>query len=87
MLDFVYRKDKNYYTQVFSEKNNFIVIEKKMRNFKNDIEIYSDDSYNANSDEKYSNDSDGSDKENSDGKIRMKKIKRINLFLDKLRKI
>ena len=87
MLGFVYRKDKNYYTQVFLEKNNFIVIEKKMHNFKNDIEIYSDDSYNANSDEKYCNDCDGSDKENSDGKIRMKKMKCINSFLDKLRKI
>ena len=40
-----------------------------MSNFNNDIEIYSDDSYNVDSDEEFSNDSDDSDK-----KMLMKKL-------------
>ena len=57
-----------------------MVIEKKMSNYNNIREIYSDDSYNVDCDEEYSDDS---DKENSDGKIRMKKIKCMSLFLEK----
>ena len=71
MIDLVCRKDKNYYPKVFLE--NFIAIEKKMSNFKDDIKIYSDDSYNIDSDEEYFDNSDDSNEENSDGKIRMKK--------------
>ena len=56
----------------------------KMSYFSNNIEIHSDDSHNVDSDEEYSHDSDDYDKENSDGKIRMKKIKSINLFLEKI---
>ena len=41
-------------------------------NFNDNKEIYSDNSYNADSDE-----------ENSDQKIQMKKIECINLFLEK----
>ena len=41
-------------------------------NFNDNIEIYSDNSYNADSDE-----------ENSDQKIQMKKVECINLFLEK----
>ena len=41
----VYIKDKNYYLQVFLEKYDYVVREKKMSNFISDnIEIYSDDS-------------------------------------------
>ena len=65
-IDSVYRKDKNYYPQVFLEKYNFVVIEKKMSNLNDDIEIYSDDCYNEVSDEEYSDDS---DEENYNGKI------------------
>ena len=83
MIDSVYRKDKNYYPQVFLEKYNFVVIEKKMSNLNDDIEIYSDDCYNGVSDEEYS---DNSDEENYNGKIWMKKIKCVNLFLEKTRK-
>ena len=39
------------------------------------------------SDKEYSNDSDDCDKENSDRKIRMKKIRSINLFKKKTRQI
>ena len=61
MIDFVCRKDRNYYPKVFLEKYNF-----------NDkIKIYSDDSYNVDSNEECTDDS---DEENSDEKIQMKKI-------------
>ena len=83
MIDSVYRKDKNYYPQVFLEKYNFVVVEKKMSNLNDDIEIYSDDCYNEVSDEEYSDDS---DEEIYNGKIWMKKIKCVNLFLEKIRK-
>ena len=61
LIDSVYRKDKNYYPQVILEKHNFIVIEKKMSNINDNIDIYSDEevySYNVYSDEEYSDDSD-----------------------------
>ena len=83
MIDSVYRKDKNYYPQVFLEKYNFVVVEKKMSNLNDDIEIYSDDCYNEVSDEEYSDDS---DEEIYNGKIWMKKIECVNLFLEKIRK-
>ena len=50
-----------------------------MSNFNDDTKIYSD--------EEFSNDSDDSDEENFDSKIQMKKIKCMNLFLEKIRKI
>ena len=53
-------------------------------NFNDNIEIYSDDSYNVDSDEKYSGRSDESDGENSDRMIQVKKIECINLFLEKI---
>ena len=53
-----------------------------MSDFNDGIEIYSDDSYNEDSD-----DSDESDKEYSDEKFQINKIKYINLFLQKTRKI
>ena len=49
LIDSVYRKDKNYYSQVFSEIYNFIVIEKRCLILKTDI--YVDDFYNEYSDE------------------------------------
>ena len=64
LIDSVYRKDKNYSPQVFLGKCNFIVIEKKICNFNDDIEIYSNKeicSYNEDSYEKYSDDSHDSD--------------------------
>ena len=64
LIDSVYRKDKNYSLQVFLEKCNFIVIERKICNFNDDIEIYSDKeicSYNEDSYEEYSDDSHDSD--------------------------
>ena len=60
----------NYYSKVFSEKYNF----------NDDIGIYSYDSCNVDSDEEYSDDS---DKKLPVKKIQMKKIKCINLFLEK----
>ena len=44
LIDLVYRKNKNFCSQVFLEKYNFIVIEKKMSDFNDHVEIYSDDS-------------------------------------------
>ena len=87
LIDSVYRKDKNYYPKVLLEKYNSIIIETKMSNFDNDIEIYSDESYNVDSDREYSDDTGDSDKENSTGIIQMKKIKCINLLLEKVIKI
>ena len=87
LIDSVYRKDKNYYPKLLLEKYNSIIIETKMSNFDNDIEIYSDESYNVDSDREYSDDTGDSDKENSNGKIQMKKIKCINLLLEKVIKI
>ena len=77
-----YRKDKNYYLQVFLERYYFIVIEKKMPDF-NDIVIYSDDSYNEGSDKEYY------DFNDSDEEILMKKFKQIKcifFFLEKIKK-
>ena len=67
---------------MFLEEYNYVIIEKTMSDFNDGIEIYSDDSYNEDSD-----DSDESDKEYSDEKIQINKIKYINLFLQKTRKI
>ena len=53
MIDSVCRKNENFYPKVFLEKHNLITIEKKMSIFKNDAEIYSNDS-----DKEYSDDSD-----------------------------
>ena len=53
-----------------------------MSNFNDDIETYSDVYYN----EEHSDDSDDSDEENSNNKIGIKKIKSINLFLEKIKK-
>ena len=55
-----------------------------MFNFNDDTEIYFDDPYNEDSGEEYSDDPDDSDEENSNEKIQMKKIKYINLFLEKI---
>ena len=49
-------------------------------NFNEDKEIYSDYSYNVDSDEEYSDDS---DEKGPMKKIQMKKIKCINVFLEK----
>ena len=87
LIDSVYRKDKNYYPKLVLEKYNSIIIETKMSNFDNDIEIYSDESYNVDSDREYSDDTGDSDKENSNGKIQIKEIKCINLLLEKVIKI
>ena len=66
MIDSVYRKYENNYPEVLLEKYNFT----------DDIEIYSDDVYNADSDEEYSDDS---VEDNSGEKIRIKKIEYMNL--------
>ena len=87
LIDSVYRKDKNYYPKLLLEKYNSIIIETKMSNFDNDIEIYSDESYNVDSDREYSDGTGDSDKENSNGKIQIKEIKCINLLLEKVIKI
>ena len=56
MIDSLYRKDKNYYPQVFLEECKYVVKEKKMTEYVNDeIEFSYDDS-----------DREDSDKENSD---------------------
>ena len=49
-----------------------------------DMKIFSNNSYNEGSNEENSDDS---DEEISDEKILIKKIKYINLFLEKIRKI
>ena len=67
---------------MFLGKYNLIAVEKKMSNFNGDIETYSDVYYN----EEHSDDSDDSDEENSNNKIGIKKIKSINLFLEKIKK-
>ena len=48
---------------MFLEKYIFIVIEKKMSYFNDNIETCSDDSYNEDSNEKYFNESDDSDED------------------------
>ena len=56
LIDSLYRKDKNYYPQVFLEECKYVVKEKKMTEYVNDeIEFSYDDS-----------DREDSDKENSD---------------------
>ena len=58
MIDSVYRKDKNYFPQVFWEECKYVVKEKKMSKFNTeDTEISSNDSDKE--------DSDYSDEENS----------------------
>ena len=59
----------------------------KMSNFSDGIEIYSDDSYNVDSDKECSHDSDDYDNEHFDGKMLVKKIKCMNLFSEKKKKI
>ena len=54
MIDSVYKKDKNYYPQVFLEECKYIIKEKKKSVKKfitDDIEISSDDSEKENSGE------------------------------------
>ena len=82
LIDSVYRKDENYYPKVFLEKYNLITTEEKMSIFNDNVKIYSNDS-----DEEYSDDSGDSDEEKSDRKIRMTKIRCINLFNKNTRKI
>ena len=68
LIDSLYRKNENYYPQVFLEECKYVLKEKKMRKYiTDDIEIYND-SDREDSDEK------GSDKENSDKKSLAKKI-------------
>ena len=56
LIDSVYKKDKNYYPQVFLEECKYVVKEKKKSKFINDnINISSDDSDKDNSDEENSN--------------------------------
>ena len=51
MIGSVYRKDKNYYTQVFLEECKHVAEVKKMCNYiSDDINIYSDDTDRENSD-------------------------------------
>ena len=51
MIGSVYRKDKNYYTQVFLEECKHVGKVKKMCNYiSDDINIYSDDTDRENSD-------------------------------------
>ena len=71
---------------MFSEIYNFIVIEKKRRLVLK-TDIYVDTFYNEYSDEEYYDKSDNFHEESSDEKIQVKKIKYINLFLGKIRKI
>ena len=51
LIDSVYRKNKNYYSQVFLGNYKCLVIGKKKPNFNDDIETYSNDSYNEYYDE------------------------------------
>ena len=56
MIDSVYRKDKDYYPQVFLEECKCIVKEKKKSKFITDnVETSSDDSDTGNSDKEDSN--------------------------------
>ena len=49
MIDSLYKKDKNYYPQVFLEENKYVVKEKKKSKFITDhIENFTDDSDKAN---------------------------------------
>ena len=54
LIDSVYRKDKNYYLQVFSEEGKHAIKEKRIlleKFITDDIETSSDDSDKENSDE------------------------------------
>ena len=56
MIDPIYKKDKNYYPQVFLEEGKYVVKEKKASKFITDyIEISSEDSDRENPDEEISN--------------------------------
>ena len=56
LINSPYKKDKNYYPQVFLEECKYVVKEKKTSEFAtDDIEISSDDSDRENSDEEKSN--------------------------------
>ena len=53
LIDSIYRKDKNYYSQVFLEECKYVDKEQKMCKFiADDIEISCDDSDKEDSDEK-----------------------------------
>ena len=55
LIKSVYRKDKNFYPQVFSEECKYFVKEKKISKFiTGDLEILSDDSNKEDSDEENS---------------------------------
>ena len=56
MIDSIYRKDKDYYPQVFLNECKYVVKEKKISKFiTDDIKISSDDSDRANSVDENSN--------------------------------
>ena len=56
MIDSVYRKDKDYYSQVFLEECKYVVKGKKTSKFiTDDMEICPDDSDRENSDEENCN--------------------------------
>ena len=56
MIESIYRKDKDYYPQVFLNECKYVVKEKKISKFiTGDIKISSDDSDRANSDDENSN--------------------------------
>ena len=59
---------------MFLEKYNCLIIEKNMSNFNDNIEIYYGDYYSEDSDEEY-----------SDEKVQRKKIRCMDLFLEKIR--
>ena len=68
MINFVFRRSKNYYPQVFLEECKYVVEEKKIPKYIiNDIEISSDSDRENSGEENY-------DKKK---KILMKKIKKI----------
>ena len=51
LIDSLYRKDENYYLQVFLKECKYVIKDKKMSNqITNDINISSDDSDKENSD-------------------------------------
>ena len=54
MIDSVYRKDKSYYPQAFSEECKYVVKKKMFQFITNDIEISSDDSDKEDSNEENS---------------------------------
>ena len=55
LIDSVYRKDKDYYPQVFLEERKYVVKKRASKFITDDIEISSYDSDRENSDEENSN--------------------------------